>query len=109
MASFGSFVIKERVEDLENRVNTILDEDKLRKFAQETAREEAGAVVSNVVHEIEAKRDEVLGTIKAGKNEFFEEFDVTISCICRELRNLQLVAGFAFALSVLATILSCFL
>lgn len=69
MASFGSSVIKERVENLENCVNTILDEDKL----------------------------------------FFEEFDVTISCICRELRNLQLVAGCAFALSVLATILACFL
>jgi len=109
MAALGSFVIKERIEGLEARVNTILDEERLRQFAQDAARDEIGVAVADAHHAINARRDEVLGHIRHERNETAAEIHMMFSQLKYEIRRCQLLAGAAIVMSILISALSCLL
>jgi hypothetical protein len=106
MATLGSFVIKERIEGLEAKVNTILDEERLRQFAQDAAREEINVAVADARHAIDTRRDEVLALIKHERQETADEIRAMFSHFKHEIRRCQILVGAAVAASILASVLS---
>jgi hypothetical protein len=106
MAAIGSFVIKERIEGLEARVNTILDEERLRQFAQDVAREEIDVAAVDAHRAIDTRRDEVLALIKHERQETAAEIHAMFSHFKQEIRRCQILVGAAVVASILASILS---
>ena len=59
----GVFVVKYRLEDLEARIETALDEAGLKDFTKQVARESISDIVNDIVDELRAKKDDVINQV----------------------------------------------
>lgn len=86
MAAPGAFIVKERLEGLEARINTALDEAGLKEFAKQVAREAVSNVVNEIIDELQSKKGTVLGELELERvdvdsrlKETKDNFDVAIA------------------------------
>ena len=59
----GVFVVKDRLEALEARIETALDEAGLKDFTKQVARESISDIVNDIVDELRAKKDDVINQV----------------------------------------------
>lgn len=59
----GVFVVKDRLEALEARIETALDEAGLKDFTKQVARESISDIVNDIVEELRAKKDDVINQV----------------------------------------------
>ena len=59
----GVFVVKDRLEALEARIETALDEAGLKDFTKQVARESISDIVNDLVDELRAKKDDVINQV----------------------------------------------
>jgi hypothetical protein len=59
----GVFVVKDRLEALEARIETALDEAGLKDFTKQVARDAIGDIVNDIVEELRAKKDDVINQV----------------------------------------------
>lgn len=57
------FVVKDRLEALESRIETALDEAGLKDFAKQVAREALTDLVNDIVEELSAKKNDVINQV----------------------------------------------
>jgi len=67
MARPGAFIVKERLEALEARIDAALEEEKLREFSRAVAADEMGVLKVSSVNEIEVARGLALEALKLEK------------------------------------------
>ena len=59
----GVFVVKDRLEALEARIETALDEAGLKDFTKQVARESISDIVNDIVEELRMKKDDVINQV----------------------------------------------
>lgn len=59
----GVFVVKDRLEALEARIETALDEAGLKDFTKQVARESISDIVNDIIEELRAKKDDVINQV----------------------------------------------
>lgn len=59
----NAFVVRERLEALEARIETALDEAGLKDFAKQVAREALTDLVNEIVEELSAKKNDVINQV----------------------------------------------
>jgi len=57
------FVVKDRLEALEARIETALDEAGLKDFTKQVAREAISDIVNDIIEELRAKKDDVISQV----------------------------------------------
>lgn len=94
MATPGAFIVKDRLESLEARIDTALDEARLKEFSRGVARDALKELIVDVSREIEDARRTALDDLKVERvdvdsrlNEVQGAFDVAIREHVRELAS----------------------
>jgi AcrR family transcriptional regulator len=64
------FVVKERLEALEARIETALDEAGLKDFAKQVAKEAMSELVTDIMTELSAKKNDVIKQVAVERFEF---------------------------------------
>jgi len=64
MAAPGAFIVKERLEGLEARINMALDEAGLKDFSKQIAREAVSGLVDEIINELQDKKGAALGELE---------------------------------------------
>jgi len=68
---FGKvFVVKDRLEALEARIETALDEAGLKDFTKQVAKEAMSELVGDVMHELSSKKNDVIKQVAVERFEF---------------------------------------
>ena len=62
-SSGNVFVVKDRLEALEARIETALDEAGLKDFAKQVAKEAINELVNDIVEELSAKKNDVINQV----------------------------------------------
>lgn len=70
MAAPGAFVIKERLESLEARIETALDEIALKDFSKKVVRDAISETIAEVISEIHEKRGQALVQVESERVDF---------------------------------------
>jgi hypothetical protein len=120
MAAPGAFIVKERLEGLEARINMALDEAGLKDFSKQIAREAVSGLVDEIINELQDKKGAALGELElervdidARLKETQGNFDVAIAEHVTRLESSMVrtkqVSMIALAVSLLAVAISLFL
>lgn len=120
MATPGAFIVKERLEGLEARINAALDEAGLKEFSKQVAREAVSSVVDEIVNELQSKKGIVLGELELERvdvdsrlRETKDNFDVAIAehvaALEASMMRVERIAKISLALSFLALVSSFFM
>lgn len=120
MAAPGAFIVKERLEGLEARINTALDEAGLKEFSKQVAREAVSGVVDEIIAELQDKKGAALGELQVERvdvdsrlKETKDSFDVAIAehvaALEASMTRVERIAKISLALSLLALVSSFFM
>jgi tetrahydromethanopterin S-methyltransferase subunit G len=109
----GVFVVKDRLEALEARIETALDEAGLKDFTKQVARDAIGDIVNDIVEELRAKKDDVINQVAVERLEVDSRlketqgnFDVAIAeHVVRIYKSMERI-GKLVKLSLLASLVS---
>lgn len=73
----GIFVVKDRIEALEARIETALDEAGLKGYSRQVAGEAISEVVGEIINELRAKKNETLEAINVERLEVNDRLEET--------------------------------
>lgn len=68
------FVVKERVEELEKRIETALDESGLKEFSKHAAKDAIKDLLEDITSEIKEKKTEILNSVAHESIDVEEKF-----------------------------------
>lgn len=105
MATLGAFIVKERLEALENRIDTALDEAGLKDFSKQVARQAVDSVVEEIAADIQSKKDSALDEIKVVHGDLNQQ----LANFEAHLVRLERMTKISLLMSAAAVVLSYFL
>ena len=120
MAVPGAFIVKERLEGLEARINTALDEAGLKEFTKQVAREAVSSVVDEIIEELQSKKGAALGELELERvdvdsrlKETQGNFDIAIAehvvRIDESLERIDRLVKLSLLASLVSLVLSLFM
>jgi hypothetical protein len=102
MAAPGAFIVKERLEGLEARINAALDEAGLKDFSKKVAREAVESVIEEIVSEIRERKEDTIKELQMERIDVKAELET-------HLGRLDHMVKFSIFISTLALVAALFL